>query len=281
MASKMTVHNFKFQLDDKKSISLLVGKGGKNLVNKIIKPSIQDFMKLKDTTHQEIIDKVKKGEIKIKSLKIKFEYQDDVAEPYPYATWSDIEELGAANVLLIKCIQEKITESAKSINKFIKIKKKDMKKEKKSEETVKVYRQNFYFRMNVDENLEIGRFIGNGGEIINAFRKKIADTLKVEKVYVNIDDFDKDVFMYRVIGDTISEDSDIIFNVSYLGGTREDILKIEEMIIEFVKENSDEEEEDYDYDDYDDFDADADADDKDDDADDADDDGVDHAAGGW
>jgi len=276
----MTVHNFKFQLDDKKSISLLVGKGGKNLVNKIIKPSIEDFKKLKDTTHQEIIDKVKKGEIKIKSLKIKFEYQDDVAEPYPYATWSDIEELGSANVLLIKCIQEKITESAKSINKFIKIKKKDMKKEKKSEETVKVYRQNFYFRMNVDENLEIGRFIGNGGEIINAFRKKIADTLKVEKVYVNIDDFDKDVFMYRVIGDIISEDSDIIFNVSYLGGTREDILKIEEMIIEFVKENSDEEEEDYDYDDYDDFDADADKD-ADDDDDDKDDDDVDHAAGGW
>ena len=268
MASETTTHNFKFALYDIKSISLLVGKGGSHLINKIIKPSIQDFMKLKDPTHQEMIDKVKKGEIKIKDLKIKFNCQDDVAEPYPYATWNDIEELGPANVLLIKCIQEKITECAKSIHKFVKMKKKKVKKE----EPEKVFRQNFYFRMNVDEDLEIGRFIGNGGEIINAFRKKIADTLKVEKVYVNIDDFDKDVFMYRVIGDVISEDSDLIFKVSYLGGTREDIIKIEEMIIDFVKENSDED--DYDYDDYD--------DDDDDDKDDDDkDDGVDHKAGGW
>jgi predicted RNA-binding protein YlqC (UPF0109 family) len=273
MASETTTHNFKFALHDTKSISLLVGKGGSHLINKIIKPSIQDFTKLKDSTHQEVIDKVKSGEIKIKTLKIKFNCQDDVAEPYPYATWNDIEELGGANVLLIKCIQEKITECAKSVDKFVKMKKKAVKKEKK-EEPEKVYRQNFYFRMNVDEDLEIGRFIGNGGEIINAFRKKIADTLKVEKVYVNIDDFDKDVFMYRVIGDVISDDSDLIFKVSYLGGTREDIIKIEKMIIDFVKENSDED--DYDYDDYDDDDD----DDKDDDQT-PDDDGVDHKAGGW
>ena len=73
----------------------------------------------------------------------------------------------------------------------------------------------------------------------NEFKKKIAKEIDVEKVYINIDDFDNDTYMYRVIGDVISAEDDLMFKISFLGGKKEDILKVEKMLIEFVNENCD------------------------------------------
>jgi hypothetical protein len=116
-----------------------------------------------------------------------------------------------------------------------------MRKSKKPEE--RKYKQVFNFRMNLGkdsgEDVQIGQFIGNGGETINEFKKKIAKEMNVEKVYINIDDFDNDTFMYRVIGNVISVEDDLMFKVSYIGGNREDIFKVEKMLIDFVNENCD------------------------------------------
>ena len=66
---------------------------------------------------------------------------------------------------------------------------------------------------------------------------RIAETLSVEKVYVNIEEFDcDDLCMYRCIGDIIDSSEDLMFKVSFLGGEREDILKVEKMIIDFINE---------------------------------------------
>ena len=89
------------------------------------------------------------------------------------------------------------------------------------------------------EDVQIGQFIGNGGGTINEFKKKIAKEMNVEKVYINIDDFDNDTVMYRVIGNVISVEDDLMFKVSYIGGNRDDILKVEKMLIDFVNENCD------------------------------------------
>ena len=237
MASEMTVHNFRFNLD-KSRISLLVGKGGKNLFIKVIKASIDEFKTLKEPTHQEKIDMVKNGDIMIKNLRIEIKHNDDVAEPFTYATWSDIKVLEQANILLIHIIKKKITECAESVNKYVETK--DMHKSKKPE--ARKYKQVFNFRMNLGKDsgeVQIGQFIGNGGETINEFKKKIAKEMDVEKVYINIDDFDNDTFMYRVIGNVISAEDDLMFKISYIGGNRDDILKVEKMLIDFVNENCD------------------------------------------
>ena len=238
MASEMTVHNFRFNLD-KSRIPLLVGKGGKNLFIKVIKASIDEFKTLEEPTHQEKIDMVKNGDIIIKNLRIEIKHNDDVAEPFTYATWSDVKVLDQANILLIHIIKKKITECAESVKKYVETK--DIHKSKKPE--AKKYKQVFNFRMNLGkdsgEDVQIGQFIGNGGETINEFKKKIAKEMDVEKVYINIDDFDNDTFMYRVIGNVISVEDDLMFKISYIGGNRDDILKVEKMLIDFVNENCD------------------------------------------
>jgi len=252
MSSEMTIHNFKFDLD-KKLVPLLVGKGGKNLFIKVIKASIDEFKTLKEPTHQEKIDMVKNGDIMIKNLRIEIKHNDEVAKPFTYATWSDVKVLENANILLIHIIQKKITECAESVKKYVETK--DIQKSKKPEE--RKYKQVFNFRMNFSEDVEIGQFIGNGGETINEFKKKIAKEMDVEKVYINIDEFDNDTFMYRVIGDVISAEDDLMFKISYIGGNRDDILKVEKMLIDFVNENC---EDDSDNDDNDDNDSDNDSD---------------------
>lgn len=232
MSSEMTIHNFKFDLD-KKLVPLLVGKGGKNLFIKVIKASIDEFKTLKEPSYQEKIDMVKNGDIMIKNLRIEIKHNDEVAKPFTYATWSDVKVLENANILLIHIIQKKITECAESVKKYVETK--DIQKSKKPEE--RKYKQVFNFRMNFSEDVEIGQFIGNGGETINEFKKKIAKEMDVEKVYINIDEFDNDTFMYRVIGDVISVEDDLMFKISYIGGNRDDILKVEKMLIDFVNEN--------------------------------------------
>ena len=230
----MTVHNFKFDLE-KEHIPLFLGKGGKNFFTKVVISSIKAFKTLEDETHQETIDMVKNGELVIKNLRIDIKRQEDVEEPFTYASWSDVKVLGKANVLLIEIIQRKIVECAEGVKKFLENKNKKSENEENSQ---KKFRRNFNYRVNVDEDVEIGRFIGKGGEIIKKFNKKIAETLGVEKVYVNIEEFDcDDLFQYRCIGDIIDSSEDLMFKVSFLGGEREDILKVERMIIDFISEN--------------------------------------------
>lgn len=233
MASKMTVHNFKFDLE-KDHIPLFLGKGGKNFFTKVVIGSIKAFKSLEDETHQETIDMVKNGELVIKNLRIDIKRQEDVEEPFTYASWSDVKVLGKANVLLIEIVQNKIVECAEGVRKFLENKNK---KSENDEKPQKKFRRNFNYRVNVDEDVEIGRFIGRGGETVKKFNKKIAEKLGVEKVYVNIEEFDcDDLCMYRCIGDIIDSTEDLMFKVSFLGGEREDILKVERMIIDFINE---------------------------------------------
>ena len=230
----MTVHNFKFDLE-KEHIPLFLGKGGKNFFTKVVLSSIKAFKELKDTTHQETIDMVKNGELVIKNLRIDIKRQEDVKESYTYASWSDVKVLGKANVLLIEIVQKKIVECAEGVKKFLENKNK---KSENGEKQEKKFRRNFNYRVNVDEDVEIGRFIGKGGETVKKFNKKIAEKLGVEKVYVNIEEFDSDdLCMYRCIGNMFDSNEDLMFKVSFLGGEKEDILKVERMIIDFISEN--------------------------------------------
>ena len=115
--------------------------------------------------------------------------------------------------------------------------------------TEKKFRQNFNYRIGLDdESATIGQFIGNGGEVINAFKEKIAKELGVEKVFVKIVNWTSDMLeMYRAIGfDTNGMEDYFLFKISFLGGERSDILKVEKMLIDFVNVslcNEEEEEE--------------------------------------
>ena len=227
MASKMTVHNFKFDLE-KNHIPLFLGKGGKNFFTKVVLGSIKAFKELEDETHQETIDMVKNGDLVIKNLRIDIKRQEDVEEPFTYASWSDVKVLGK-QILFIEIVQKKIVECAEGVKKFLENKNKKSENEEKPQ---KKFRRNFNYRVNVDEDVEIGRFIGKGGETVKKFNKKIAETLGVEKVYVNIEEFDcDDLCMYRCIGDIIDSTEDLMFKVSFLGGEREDILKVERRLL--------------------------------------------------
>ena len=81
--------------------------------------SIKAFKELEDETHQETIDMVKNGDLVIKNLRIDIKRQEDVEEPFTYASWSDVKVLGKANVLLIEIIQKKIVECAQGVEKFL------------------------------------------------------------------------------------------------------------------------------------------------------------------
>ena len=134
MASKMTVHNFKFDLE-KNHIPLFLGKGGKNFFTKVVLGSIKAFKELEDETHQETIDMVKNGDLVIKNLRIDIKRQEDVEEPFTYASWSDVKVLGKANILLLEIIQKKLLNVRKVSKSFLKTKTKNqkmMKNHKKS-----------------------------------------------------------------------------------------------------------------------------------------------------
>ena len=134
MASKMTVHNFKFDLE-KDHIPLFLGKGGKNFFTKVVLGSIKEFKSLEDTTHQETIDMVKNGELVIKNLRIDIKHQEDIKEPFTYASWSDVKVLGKANVLLIEIIQKKIVECAEGVRKFLENKNKKSENDEKPQKS--------------------------------------------------------------------------------------------------------------------------------------------------
>jgi len=227
-SSASYTHNFKIDLD-KSLIPLLIGRGGKNLFIKVIKASIDEFKELDDGNKdiKEIIASVKEGKIEIKQ-NIKIKYNDAIGT---YGSWNDVESLGNANITFHEIVKHKLVEAAKSVN--------DYNSTKKEKSSVKKYRQNFNFRMHL-ENCSIGQFIGNGGEIINDFKKKISEELDVEKVFIKIDKYDsKNDFQYRVIGSQITAE-DIVFGVTFFGGDRSDIHKVEKMLINFVNENYEE-----------------------------------------
>ena len=87
------------------------------------------------------------------------------------------------------------------------------------------------------EDCSIGQFIGNGGEVINEFKKKIEEELKVEKAFIKILNWKPEMLeMYRAIGFDEAYDNleYFLFKVSFLGGEKSDILKVEKMLIDFV-----------------------------------------------
>ena len=223
-----TPHNFKVGID-KSLIPLLIGSGGKNLYHKVINASIEELQK--DYEHQAV-----KGDIK---LRITIKNNDAIGT---YASWKDTESLGPMNVVFNEIIKKKLTDVAVSINDFdskkkieLKVKKIELKVKKgvKSEPLVKKYRQNFNYRMDLGK-CSIGQFIGNGGDIINSFKQDIADKLKVDKVFIKIDEYDDDKdYQCRVIGNTIS-DIDIVFEIGFYGGDRSDIHIVQKMLINFV-----------------------------------------------
>ena len=111
-------------------------------------------------------------------------------------------------------------------------------KGKEEGEKKKVFRQNFNYRMGL-EDCSIGQFIGNGGEVINEFKKKIEEELKVEKAFIKILNWKPEMLeMYRAIGfdEAYGSLEYFLFKVSFLGGEKSDILKVEKMLINFVNE---------------------------------------------
>ena len=113
---------------------------------------------------------VKNGDLVIKNLRIDIKRQEDVKEPYTYATWSDVKVLGKANVLLIEIIQKKIVECVEGVKKFLENKNK---KSENDEKQQKKFRRNFNYRVNVDEDIEIGRFIGKVVKLLRNSTKKL------------------------------------------------------------------------------------------------------------
>ena len=103
-------------------------------------------------------------------------------------------------------------------------------------------KQNFNYRLGLDEDWEIEQFIGNDDVIINEFKKKIEKELNVENVSVEILKWNCDMLeMFRAIESGLHVggwEEYFMFKVSFLGGEESDILKVEKMIVDFVYINA-------------------------------------------
>ena len=225
----MTTHNFKLNITGD-LIPRMIGKGGKVLFNEVVKKSFNEFKEIEDHKSQELINSIKKGNVKLNiRINIKKIGENVVA------TWKDNENLQDSdnnhnlNVDLNEIIKYNLVSLSEKVN--------ESKKEKG--EKKKVFRQNFNYRMGL-EDCSIGQFIGNGGEIINEFKKKVKEALSVEKVFVKILNWKPEMFeMYRAIGfdEAYGSQDYFLFKISFLGGERSDILKVEKMLVDFVNEN--------------------------------------------
>ena len=225
----MAYHNFKLSIT-KEMIPRMIGKGGKVLFNEVIKKSFNEFKEIEDHKSQELINSIKEGEKKINiRINIK-EIGDNIV-----ATWKDNENLQDSendhnlNVDLNEIIKYNLASLSEKVSESMKDK----------EEKKKVFRQNFNYRIGL-KDCSIGQFIGNGGEVINELKKKIEEEIKVEKAFIKILDWKPEMLeMYRAIGFDEAYDSQdyFLFKVSFLGGEKSDILKVEKMLIDFVNEN--------------------------------------------
>ena len=224
-------HNFKLNITND-MIPRMIGKGGKVIYNEVIRKSMKEFKEIEGHKSQELINSIKEGEKKINiRINIK-EIGDNIV-----ATWKengilqDSENNHNLNVDLNEIIKYNLVSLSEKVA--------GSKKEK--EEKKKSFRQNFNYRMGL-ENCSIGQFIGNGGEVINEFKKNIEEELKVENVYIKVLHWKSDMLeMYRTIGYSNSplelEKNLYLFKISFIGGKKSDILKVEKMLINFVNEN--------------------------------------------
>ena len=223
---KMTSHNFKLTITND-MIPRMIGKGGKVLFNEVVKKSFNDFKEIEGHKSQELINSIKKGDKKINiRINIK-EMGDNIV-----ATWKDNEILQDSenNHNLNVDLNEIIKYNLVSLSEKVAGSKKEEGEKKK------VFRQNFNYRMGL-EDCSIGQFIGNGGEVINEFKKKIEEELKVEKAFIKILNWKPEMLeMYRAIGfdEAYGSLEYFLFKVSFLGGEKSDILKVEKMLIDFV-----------------------------------------------
>ena len=234
-------HNFKLNITND-MIPRMIGKGGKVLFNEVVKESLNNFKEIEGHKSQELINSIKEGERKINiRINIK-EMGDNIV-----ATWKengilqDSENNHNLNVDLNEIIKYNLVSLCEKVA--------GSKKEK--EEKKKVFRQNFNYRMGL-EDCSIGQFIGNGGEVINEFKKKIQEELNVEKAFIKILNWKPEMLeMYRAIGfDEAYESQDyFLFKISFLGGEKSDILKVEKMLIDFVNETVGDDDDDDDDDD--------------------------------
>ena len=156
----MTTHNFKLNITGD-LIPRMIGKGGKVLFNEVVKKSFNEFKEIEDHKSQELINSIKKGNVKLNiRINIKKIGENVVA------TWKDNENLQDSdnnhnlNVDLNEIIKYNLVSLSEKVN--------ESKKERG--EKKKVFRQNFNYRMGL-EDCSIGQFIGNGGAIINEFKK--------------------------------------------------------------------------------------------------------------
>lgn len=223
-------HNFKLNITND-MIPRMIGKGGKVLFNEVVKKSFNDFKDIEGHKSQELINSIKEGEKKINiRINIK-EMGDNIV-----ATWKengilqDSENNHNLNVDLNEIIKYNLVSLSEKV----------AGSKKEEGEKKKIFRQNFNYRIGLKYGLKgcnIGQFIGNGGEVINEFKKKIEEALSVEKIFIKILDWTPEMLeMYRAIGFDEAYDSQeyFLFKVSFLGGERSDILKVEKMLIDFV-----------------------------------------------
>ena len=191
--------NFKIDLGSEpdRAIPIFIGKGGQNIKQNVILAAIFELKQQEKPNYsaykktQEILDSVKAGKIKIyKKIMIKDTGVGQIA------SWNDTKELGHLNIDLNELLKKHLTKHASNVCDRLK-ENMDSKNHVK-----KIFRQNFNYRIGLDDGTAtIGQFIGNGGEVINAFKEKIMEELGVEKVFVKIVKWTSDMFdMYRAIG---------------------------------------------------------------------------------
>jgi len=234
-----TQNNFRIYISDH-LIPKFIGEDGETIFYKVTMPSIQELKKTEVNDNlQKTLDAVKDKRIYIqKRFTIK---RIDVGH---MAYWNDTNELGALNVTLNEIIKKNLTKECHQIcekNEFdverelYENKRKIYEKEKKSE-------RNFNYKIGMDEEWEIDQFIGNDDKIINEFKKKIEEELNVENVSVKILKWNHEMLeMYRVIDYGLHVghwEKYFLFEVSFLGGEKSDILKVEKMIVDFVYINT-------------------------------------------
>ena len=83
----MTTHNFKLDITED-LIPRIIGKGGKVLFNEVVKKSFNEFKEIEDHKSQELINSIKKGNVKLNiRINIKKIGENVVA------TWKDNENL--------------------------------------------------------------------------------------------------------------------------------------------------------------------------------------------
>ena len=243
----MSENHFEINGMTAEQIPMMIGKNGKNLFHNICLKSI---INLSNLSNHKCLPTLK--EIKSRNLMLKVFIRIEKENDKVYAIWKNIPQLESGktlevdpsdetktiqsqhdlNIELNSIIQKNITAAFKKINNN------HLKLEVETDFPKKTtYKSKFNYRVVMDHS-HMGTLIGEGGSNIKKLKNMIEDEIKCENTFIKILKYDSNTMydQYRTIGYDDGNVEYLLFKVEYPNGVRSDILRVEEILINYINE---------------------------------------------